>query len=146
MKPLHICVVAVATFTTPLHAQQGNPGQHFIENWDLDGNGAVTVAEAQERRGDVFASFDADEDGYMTAEEYVLFDEARANDMEANAGGHGHGKMMRAADGMRLQVNDADGDGRVSQAEFVNAAESWVADMDRDGDGVVTTGDFGGRN
>ena len=35
--------------------------QHLFENWDLNEDGAVTVEEARERRGDVFATFDADE-------------------------------------------------------------------------------------
>lgn len=150
MRYLSILALALAATTAPLHAQNGNPGAHFIENWDLDGDGAVSLAEAQERRSDVFASFDADEDGYLTAEEYQVFDQARANDIEANAGQHGmgkgHGAMTRAADGMRLDVNDADGDGRVSQAEFLTGAEGWITGMDRDGDGVVTAADFGGGN
>ena len=127
-------------------AQPGVPGGHFIENWDLDGNGAVSLQEAEERRGDVFASFDSDEDGYLSAQEYILFDEARANDMQNNGAQHGQGMMVRAADGMRLQANDGDGDGRVSQAEFITATADWIAKLDRDGDGVVTTDDFGRGN
>lgn len=137
--------LALALLAAPAFAQQGVPGQHFVENWDLDGDGQVTVAEAKERRADVFMSFDANEDGFLDAEEYVVFDEARANDMANEGGqqGHGQGAMMNAANGMMLQNNDDDGDGKVSAAEFVANAEGWILHMDRNGDGVVTTDDFG---
>ncbi|MGH1416465.1 MAG: EF-hand domain-containing protein [Pelagimonas sp.] len=121
-----------------------SPGAHFIENWDLDEDGQVTVAEAAERRGDVFTTFDANDDGYLDAEEYVAFDEARENDMRENAmPGNGTGRGQHAANGLRREVNDADNDGTVSREEFVSGTESWIVKMDTDGDGVITTADFG---
>ncbi|QFT69822.1 EF hand [Labrenzia sp. THAF35] len=121
------------------------PGAHFIENWDLNGDGAVTAEEARERRGNVFASFDANDDGFLDAEEYVLFDEARAQDQAENEP-KGMGKGARnPANGMRLEVNDIDGDGKVSEAEFLDNASSWIEMIDRNGDGVVTVADFGPR-
>lgn len=135
--------VALTLAAAPAFAQQGNPGAHFVENWDLGGDGIVTVKEATERRGDVFSSFDANEDGFLDAEEYVLFDDAREADMQNNGAGQGHGGIMRAADGMLMAQNDVDGDGKVSREEFTTNAAAWVAEMDRNGDGVVTTADFG---
>lgn len=121
------------------------PGAHFIENWDLNGDGAVTAEEARERRGNVFASFDANDDGFLDAEEYVLFDEARAQDQAENEP-KGMGKGARnPANGMRLEVNDTDGDGKVSEVEFLDNAASWIKMIDRNGDGVVTVADFGPR-
>lgn len=121
------------------------PGAHFIENWDLNGDGAVTAEEARERRGNVFASFDANDDGFLDAEEYVLFDEARAQDQAENEP-KGMGKGARnPANGMRLEVNDTDGDGKVSETEFLDNASSWIEMIDRNGDGVVTVADFGPR-
>ncbi len=133
---------ALSLAALPGFAQQGQPGAHFVENWDLNEDGQVTLAEAAERRGDVFVTFDANEDGFLDAEEYVLFDEARANDMEGQ-GDHGRGAMKRAADGMLLERNDIDGDGKVSRDEFLTQAEAWIVSMDSNGDGVVTTADFG---
>lgn len=125
---------------------QGTPGAHFVQNWDLDGDGQVTLKEATERRGDVFYTFDADENGVLSGEEHDLFDEARANDMAENGMGHGGGRN-NPANGMLRSVTDANGDGKVTRAEFMDAVPAWFARMDRDGDGVVTTDDFGrGRN
>lgn len=121
---------------------QGNPGAHFIENWDLNGDGHVTLEEATERRGDVFLTFDADENGVLDGEEHDLFDEARANDMKENGMGHGRGKN-NPANGMLREVTDANGDSQVTREEFMNAVPAWFAKMDRNGDGVVTTDDFG---
>lgn len=146
LKKLTFALLAAAT---PLLAQQGQPGSHFVDMWDLDGDSKVTAAEATERRGDVFSAFDTNEDGFLDAEEYVLFDEAREADMAENGGqgGHGRGGMMRAADGMLMDRNDMDKDGKVSRAEFVDNAATWIAAMDHDNDGAVTTADFGrGKN
>lgn len=151
---------------------QGVPGQHFLDNWDLNEDGSVSLAEAEERRSDIFASFDANEDGALDSEEYQLFDEARATDMAQSGGQQGAGKQgvgkqgagkqgagkqgagkqgggrqgggqHRATDGMRLQRNDLDGDGKVSRQEFLANAKGWFEMLDRNGDGVITTGDFG---
>ncbi|MCB1492725.1 MAG: EF-hand domain-containing protein [Rhodobiaceae bacterium] len=141
LTPAASAILLLALAIPVAHAQNQVPGQHFVENWDLNGDGKVTLEEAKERRGDVFASFDTNEDGYLDAEEYVMFDEARANDM-AEAGGHQRG-MRNAAEGMRLEMNDVDGDGKVSRDEFLGRAKDWLAFLDSNGDGVVTTDDFG---
>ena len=123
----------------------GNAGAHFIENWDLDGDGAVTVAEAEERRADVFAAFDADEDGSLSPGEYDMFDAARANDLMEM------GLPAKAATGdnpaglMRRDMTDTDGDGSVTRAEFLDSAADWIARMDSNGDGQVTAADFPGK-
>lgn len=132
-----VCVLASSVALAEM------PGEHFVENWDLNGDGEVTVDEAAERRDDVFATFDANEDGILDAEEYVLFDQARAADQ---AGRPGHAKGRRnPAQGMALEANDLDGDGQVSHDEFVGRAEAWVTEIDRNGDGTVTLADFGPR-
>lgn len=123
---------------------QQMPGAHFIENWDLNEDGQVTVSEATERRADVFVTFDANDDGFLDAEEYLAFDEARESDMKEHAQpGKGQGLGHRAADGLKLEANDLDNDGKVSTAEFVSGAEGWIATMDKNADGVVSSDDFG---
>lgn len=54
--------------TTP-PAAAFTPGENFLTNWDADGDGKVTLAEVQERRADLFAGFDANEDGTLTPDE-----------------------------------------------------------------------------
>lgn len=125
-------------------AAQGAPGSHFIENWDLNADGTVTLAELEEKRGDVLHMFDADGNGMLNADEYASFDELRAADME-NQGDHAQGKMGRVQEGMQMTFNDANGDGQVSEAEFVAKAADWLTIIDRDESGDVRSADFGPR-
>jgi len=136
-------IVAVALVAgSAAFAQQGQPGAHFIENWDMDEDGQVTLAEAQEKRGEIFTMFDQDENGVLNDSEYDLFDETRRADMDENAGGHKKGQMRGVEKAMMRDFNDVDGDGLVSRDEFVGRAGDWFIMMDRTGDGVVTTDDF----
>lgn len=132
-------LIPVAAF-----AADGQPGSHFIENWDLDANGAVTLAELTEKRRDVFYTFDSDDDGMLTAEEYSYFDDARKVDMQNNAERSG-GKMGKVQKGMTIEYNDTDGDGSVSRNEFLANTTDWLAIIDQDGSGDVTFADFGPR-
>lgn len=50
-------------------AQTWTPGENFLQNWDYDEDGTVTVAEVLERRTTLFESFDANEDGLLSPEE-----------------------------------------------------------------------------
>ncbi|KZM50423.1 EF-hand domain-containing protein [Labrenzia sp. OB1] len=146
MKTSVLAIAALMTLTAvPTVLAGDRPGAHFIENWDLNSDGEVTAEEARERRSDVFASFDANEDGYLDAEEYELFDEARAQDMADNEPARMGRGARNPANGMRLEVNDIDGDGKVSEEEFLDNAPDWIARIDRNGDGVVSLVDFGPR-
>ncbi len=142
------CALA-ALAITPLQAQPQNYGSHFIQNWDQDEDGKVTLEEATEKRGNIFVTFDADDDGILTPEEYAEFDAARQADMAdlKKGGGHGGGGMKdptkRPSYGMTLEFNDVNGDGNVSREEFLARTPDWFALLDRNGDGVVTPDDFG---
>ena len=141
---MKLTALTLAALLPMAAAAQGAPGSHFIENWDLDGDGAVTIAELTQKRGDVFYTFDYDENGLLDAEEYVFFDEARANDMK-NQGDEARGRMGRVQEGMQIAFNDTDGDGLVSEAEFLAKAADWLTLIDRDASGDVTAADFGPR-
>lgn len=138
-------LTAIALFVANTAYAAGVPGGHFIENWDLDGNGSVSLDDVTERRSDIFATFDADENGSLDAEEYANFDEARKLDMENNGAGEGHGKggMKTVQQGMQMQFNDTNRDGVVTQDEFMDAVPKWFQMMDKNADGVISTDDFG---
>lgn len=132
------------------------PGEEFMIQWDLDGDGRVVLAEAEERRGLIFDMFDDNADGRFSTDEYALIDEHKALEAEAGKGaGQAQGQGRRkgggraddfgfetsAAEGM--QAFDADRDGIVTRAEFVAGTAIWFAGRDRDGDAAITAADFG---
>ncbi len=146
MKTFLITTTTAALLATSV-AAGGTPGKGFLENWDDNADGVVTLAEVSEKRENVFYTFDEDGDGVITGAEYVAFDEARAAD-QANEGGNGGGGnggngRVKPSVGMTLEFNDVDGDGNVSFDEFTGQSEAWFAILDRNGDGEVTTADFG---
>lgn len=64
-----ILSATVLALALPLAASAVTPGENFLTNWDYDGDGQVTLEEVLERRGDLFDGFDADENGFLSAEE-----------------------------------------------------------------------------
>lgn len=165
LLPLAAALVLAATLTSAKNA----PGSHFIDNWDIDEDGAVSLAEAVERRTDFFVAYDADENNILDAEEYALFDEARATGetdgvIQDSAGTGATGSATGGATGgantpqgnpevkkalkkvligMTLEYNDTDGNGVVSLEEFLGKTADWVAMLDRNGDEAISTADFG---
>jgi len=138
-----LIATATATMLTTSAFAGGTPGAGFLENWDADANGAVTLAEVTEKRENIFYTFDESGDDVLTGEEYVAFDEARAADQENESRGNGGGGHGKASVGMTLEFNDVDGNGEVTLEEFLGNSEAWFAILDRNADGVVTTADFG---
>lgn len=121
---------------------QDDPGAHFLSVWDLDSDGTVTLAEAQEQRTNVFNTFDENTDGQLDAAEYAVFDAHRAEDAQQNGMGHGAG-AQKMHEGMAMTFNDVNADGSVALDEFLTQAEGWLALVDRNADGAVTQADFG---
>lgn len=136
-RPLAVALALLASAALA----QTTPGGQFLQNWDLDGDGTATPGEIREMRGNVFLAFDANQDGALDAEEYELFDEARANDV-ANYDSDQRAQMQAIADGLGLAANDANGDGGVSREEFLAGADDWFGELDTDGSGGVTLEDF----
>ncbi|KUJ76199.1 hypothetical protein AVO45_12860 [Ruegeria marisrubri] len=141
MRSFLISTVVLAAATAALADGHKVPGAHFIENWDLNGDGQVSAEETAEKRAEIFTMFDQDEDGTLNQAEYDLFDETRRADIVANAGGR-KGPMQVVDKAMDRKFNDLDGDGAVSRAEFDEQSVKFFEMIDRTGDGMVDAADF----
>ena len=87
MKTVRTTLLAAAAATFALgatfaYAQESGP--KIFEQWDADKDGTITLAEVETRRGDIFTSFDANNDGFLVEEETKLMDEMRDNQQEMN--------------------------------------------------------------
>lgn len=144
MRPI-LAAAALALISGAALAQQGNPGQHFLEQWDADADGRVTPAEVTGKRQDVFAMFDQNSDKILSAAEWALIEEHLSMEMAPQGPGAG---MNKAAPGravheaMTSAFNDADGDGQVTLAEFDAGSAKLFPLMDVNSDGAVTSADF----
>ena len=144
---------------TAAFAQDMTPGAHFMQNWDQDGDGIVSLEEATTKRNDLFTSFDADEDGKLSDEEYTVFDEMRAADQEMmreemGAGmGQGTGQGMGQGQGQGQGQGMGKGHGKghgMGQGMGVGKGTPEEGGMmrgfnDTDGDGLVSREEFTAR-
>jgi hypothetical protein len=115
-------------------AGEGPDGQARGAHWaelDTDGNGTISLAEAQAgapRLAERFDGLDADGDGQLTREE-----------MQAGRGKFHQDRRARGEE--RFSSADANGDGSIDLAEaragMPRAAEHF-AEIDRDGNGLLT--------
>lgn len=139
--PLFALLLVMAGGASPALAEQMTAGEDFLQVWDLNQDGSATSEEIQKMRGNLFPAFDTNKDGYLDAEEYVVFDQARNHDLD-EFDGKQRTLMLRITNGMSLSVNDTNGDGQVSKDEFLDGADAWLNDLDSTGDGVLTLEDF----
>jgi hypothetical protein len=77
----------------------------------------------------MFATMDADSDGFVTQDEAKAAHQAMRDQAEAE--GRGPGQRM-------FEMADTDGDGKISADEFAATAPMKFERMDANGDGVIT--------
>jgi Ca2+-binding EF-hand superfamily protein len=98
-------------------AQAGGPER--LRRMDFDGDGAVTRAEASAARTAIFNRLDSNGDSTLSAEERA-----------AAASRRGAAQLMSSS--------DADGDGRLTRAEFMAAPYRVFDRLDANEDGVIS--------
>lgn len=103
----------------------GGPGPTLLERFDANGDGAVTQAEIDQVRAGRFSTSDTNGDSALTLDEY----QALWLD------------LMRERMVDSFQELDADGDGRITAAEYDRPFASMVNRLDRNGDGRIDAAD-----
>lgn len=106
------------------HGRHGglHRGERLFERFDANRDGTLTQAEVDQTRRERFTSFDADNDGQLSLQEYqALWSDA-----------------MRSRMVDRFQGLDDDGDAAVTIEEFLAPFGKVVSRMDRDNNGELT--------
>lgn len=112
-------VAALWLAASPAWAQGGGMAQRLAA-LDLDGDGAITRAEAERARAIGFDRMDTDGDGYLS-------------EAERNAGGQNNQQMRQG-----MNAADANNDGRVSRAEAMAQPYRGFDRLDSNDDGIVS--------
>ena len=112
-------------------------GGRMMAMIDANGDGVIGDDEAASRVENVFLRMDADNNGEVTLEEYmgVRMGPGEGRNPERMA-------KMQELKKQRFEAMDGDKDGKVTKAQFIEAAKARFAAADTDKDGKVTPWEF----
>jgi Ca2+-binding EF-hand superfamily protein len=134
--------LAAACLTCVAGTSAAQSGRMF-DRLDSNGDNVIEQRELDAARRAMFKRADADADDYVTGDEVnALAEEMRSSTEGTRRGGAMRGRLARrrtperGAD--RLDRIDGDGDGRISEAEFVGAPNPLLERFDGDRDGRIT--------
>lgn len=123
---------------------RGGPGHAMmmLRAADANGDNSITQAEVDTLQAEMFAWMDRNEDGFLDDADRSPM-HARMQAIRAEQGGMAGGRGARRGDrgpggGAGMTQADADGDGRVSRAEFLGREDRMFGMLDADENGVVT--------
>jgi Ca2+-binding EF-hand superfamily protein len=114
-----LCLLSASSMAQGM--RQG--GEGMFERADANNDGSVTKEEFIAARGQQFARFDRNSDGYLDSNDVP---KRLAERRKQNGGGEMHGGQF-----------DADGDGKVSKDEFINGPTLIFDRADADKNSVL---------
>lgn len=120
-----VAEVASANEGSGWRGRHGGMMQNFTERYDANKDGKVSQEEIDTNRTEWFGKFDADKNGTLTLKEFeALWLEARRKEMVRE-----------------FQKLDPNGDAAVTLDEYKEPLSRFVANRDRNGDGVISQED-----
>lgn len=105
----------------------------FLEIYDQDGNGEVTLAEFEADRKAKFAATDGNRDGWLSSEEYLLEFENRLDSQIRQVRS---GRIKQAH--VRFAALDTDKNANLSLQEFTTSGDRIFKGWDTNQDGLVS--------
>jgi hypothetical protein len=126
---ISVLALGLSLSTAPTLAGKHGQGK-FMESFDSNGDGKVTLDEFNTASADRFKKMDKNADGRLTEEEFSTYVQARREQRRLE----------------RFKTVDADNNGSVSKDEYLAAqrqrAERRFARMDRDGNGMLDAEEY----
>lgn len=140
--PVRKLALVLASALLAASAAQAQPGAQgrLLERLDTNGDGVADTAELVAARRAAFERADLDGDGFVTGDEVERLVDSRVDMPRQRRGGLAAGTARRRMPdaGEALRRLDADGDGRVSEIEFVEAGNPLLERFDANSDGEIT--------
>lgn len=137
--PLALLLVSAALAAGTADAQTRDRDA-FFERLDTNGDGIADADELLAARRDAFARADKDDNGYVTGAEVDALVGNRGDAPRTRRGGLVRGIGQRRMPGVEAAVRrlDSDKDGRISEAEFVEAKSPLLERFDANRDGAIS--------
>ena len=111
-------------------------GLMMLRAADADGDNNITRAEVDALQAEMFEWMDRNGDGYLSSDDRSPMHQRMAAIHEAE-GGEAR-ERRRGRRGQRHEDRDADGDGRISRAEFLSGENRGFERLDANDDDVIT--------
>ena len=128
-----LATLSLAAFSGAAFAQAGGGMMgRMWTNADSNKDGVISKAEFDASRVQRFALMDGNKDGFVTEAEM------RASAPNGGQPPPGAGKGQRQGGGMGARL-DANGDGKISKAEFVDGGAMQFGRLDGNKDGKIDT-------
>ena len=129
-KSVFTGLIISGVFCSSLALAHANGASKFMQFFDTNHDGIVTLDEFEAASNTRFGIIDADHNGVISEQEFRAYiQQRRAEKMQA-----------------RLKAIDTDGDGQVSKSEYLayqaQKAEKRFVRMDKNQDGVLSTDEF----
>lgn len=135
-KPRKYLLIPAVFFCAVSVSAASHFKDRYIEQYDSDGDGAVSAKEFERARRDKFDFTDTNKDGVVSDEEYVYEYEDRL-DGRITKEREGHVKQT----GIRFASLDKDKDALIKQSEFIKTGNWAFTHYDNNKDGTINSVD-----